>query len=142
MEWFIQNRPDLVGHACYTVATARTRYVLSIADPKQLERLLQRIWDPEEFLSPYGIRSLSKYHEQHPFCFGGRSMGYEPGESEVKIKGGNSNWRGPIWFPTSYLLIHSFLRFGDAVGPQFSRRQQPTVSRSRRMTSPRKPPTA
>ncbi|MGZ4732219.1 MAG: MGH1-like glycoside hydrolase domain-containing protein [Terriglobales bacterium] len=120
VEWFIQNRPDLVGDACYTVGDGRKRYVLSIADPNQFERLLQRIWDPAEFLSPYGIRSLSKYHEQHPFQFEGRSMGYEPGEAAVQLKGGNSNWRGPIWFPTSYLLIHSFLRFGDAVGHQFS----------------------
>ena len=120
VEWFIQNRPDLVGDACYTVGDGKKRYVLSIADPSQFKRLLQRIWDPEEFLSPYGIRSLSKYHEQHPFQFGDRSMGYEPGEAAVKLKGGNSNWRGPIWFPTSYLLIHSFLRFGDAVGSQFS----------------------
>ncbi|MGA9815148.1 MAG: glucosidase [Terriglobales bacterium] len=120
VEWFIQNRPDLVGDACYAVGDGQKRYVLSIADPNQFKRLLQRIWDPAEFLSPYGIRSLSKYHEQHPFQFGDRSMGYEPGEAAVKLKGGNSNWRGPIWFPTSYLLIHSFLRFGDAVGPQFS----------------------
>ncbi|MBZ5649921.1 MAG: glucosidase [Acidobacteriia bacterium] len=120
VEWFIQNRPDLVGDACYTVGDGKKRYVLSIADPNQFKRLMQRIWDPEEFLSSYGIRSLSKYHEQHPFQFGDRSMGYEPGEAAVKLKGGNSNWRGPVWFPTSYLLIHSFLRFGDAVGPQFS----------------------
>jgi hypothetical protein len=116
VEWFIQNRPDLVGDACYAVDDGRKRYVLSIADPNQFKRLLQRIWDPEEFLSPYGIRSLSKYHQHHPFQFGERSLGYEAGEAEVKLKGGNSNWRGPVWFPTSYLLIHSFLRFGDALG--------------------------
>jgi hypothetical protein len=120
VEWFIQNRPDLVGDACYTVGDGKKRYVLSIADPNQFKRLLERIWDPAEFLSPYGIRSLSKYHEQHPFQFEGRTMGYEPGEAAVQLKGGNSNWRGPVWFPTSYLLIHSFLRFGDAVGRQFS----------------------
>jgi hypothetical protein len=120
VEWFIKNRPDLVGDACYTVGDAQKRYVLSIADPNQFKRLLERIWDPEEFLSPYGIRSLSKYHEQHPFQFGDRSMGYEPAEAAVKLMGGNSNWRGPVWFPTSYLLIHSFLRFGDAVGQDFS----------------------
>ena len=120
VEWFIKNRPDLVGDACYTVGDGQKRYVLSIADPNQFKRLLERIWDPEEFLSPYGIRSLSKYHEQHPFQFGDRSMGYEPAEAAVKLMGGNSNWRGPVWFPTSYLLIHSFLRFGDAVGQDFS----------------------
>ncbi|MBI3474224.1 MAG: glucosidase [Acidobacteria bacterium] len=120
VEWFIQNRPDLVGDACYAVDDGGKRYVLSIADPNQFKRLLERIWDPGEFLSPYGIRSLSKYHRDHPFKFGDRVLGYEAGEAEVKLKGGNSNWRGPVWFPTSYLLIHSFLRFSDALGPQFS----------------------
>ena len=120
VEWFIQNRPDLVGDACYAVDDGRKRYVLSIADPNQFKRLLERIADPGEFLSAYGIRSLSKYHRDHPFRFGDRTLGYEPGEAEVKLKGGNSNWRGPVWFPTSYLLIHSFLRFSDALGPQFS----------------------
>ena len=90
------------------------------ADSAQLGRLLQRISDPEELLSPYGLRSLSKYHEQNPFCFGGRCVGYEPGESDEKIKGGNSNWRGPIWFPTSYLLIRSLVKFGRALGPEFA----------------------
>jgi hypothetical protein len=116
VEWFIKNRPDLVGDACYAVSNGDRRYVLSIADPNQFKRLLQRIWDPDEFLSAHGIRSLSKYHREHPFCFGERSLGYEPGEAEVKLKGGNSNWRGPVWFPTSYLLIHSFLRFDEALG--------------------------
>ncbi len=120
VEWFIQNRPDLVGDACYIVGDRKQRYVLSIADPNQFKRLLERIWNPGEFLSPYGLRSLSKHHQQHSFRFGDRSLGYEPAEAEVKLKGGNSNWRGPLWFPTSYLLIHSFLRFGDAVGPEFS----------------------
>ena len=118
VEWFIKNRQDLVGHACYSADGER--YVLSIADPKQFARLLQRIGDPQEFLSPHGLRSLSKHHEQNPFCFGGRCVGYEPGESDEKIKGGNSNWRGPIWFPTSYLLIRSLVKFSRAMGPDFA----------------------
>ena len=116
VEWFIKNRSDLVGDACYAVGNGDRRYVLSIADPNQFKRLLQRIWDPDEFLSAHGIRSLSQYHQQHPFQFGDRTLGYEPGEAEVKLKGGNSNWRGPIWFPTSYLLIDSFVRFDQALG--------------------------
>jgi hypothetical protein len=116
VEWFIKNRPDLVGDACYAVGAGDRRYVLSIADPNQFKRLLERIWDPDEFLSAHGIRSLSQYHREHPFQFGDRSLGYEPGEAEVKLKGGNSNWRGPVWFPTSYLLIHSFVRFDQALG--------------------------
>jgi hypothetical protein len=116
VEWFIKNRPDLVGDACYAMGDAEKRYVLSIADPNQFKRLLARIWDSEEFLSPFGIRSLSKHHQRRPFQFGDRCLGYEPGEAEVQLKGGNSNWRGPIWFPTSYLLIQSFLRFDHALG--------------------------
>jgi hypothetical protein len=114
VEWFIRNRPDLVGHACYSLDGSR--WVLSIADANQLNRMLHRLADPNEFLSPYGIRSLSKFHQEHPFCFQGKCVGYEPGESDEKIKGGNSNWRGPIWFPTSYLLIRSLMKFHRSLG--------------------------
>lgn len=121
VEWFIRNRSDLVGHACCAIDCGKDtmRYMLSIADSDQLRRILVRIWDPAEFLSDYGIRSLSKYHQTHPFHFSGQRLGYEPGESEAQVKGGNSNWRGPIWFPTSYLLIRSLLRFSQALGPDF-----------------------
>ena len=118
VEWFIRNRPDLVGHACYTVDGKR--FVLAIADSTQFTRVLQHLWNPDEFLSAHGIRSLSKYHERQPFCFQGRCVGYEPGESNEKIKGGNSNWRGPLWFPTSYLLIRTLLKFARALGPEFT----------------------
>ena len=76
--------------------------------------MLQRIWDPSEFLSDAGLRSLSKHHEDHPFVFGGAEVRYEPAESDVKIKGGNSNWRGPVWFPTTFLLIESLRKFDRA----------------------------
>jgi hypothetical protein len=118
LEWFIKNRPDLVGNACYSVDGQR--YVLSIADSGQFARVLQYIWDPEEFLAPHGIRTLSKHHAQHPFHFGGGSVGYEPGEANSRIKGGNSNWRGPLWFPTTYLLIRTLQKFGRALGPEFA----------------------
>jgi len=118
VEWFIRNRPDLVGNACYSVDGQR--YVLSIADSDQFARVLQYIWDPEEFLAPHGIRTLSKHHERHPFSFGGGCVGYEPGESTARIKGGNSNWRGPLWFPTTYLLIRSLQKFSRALGPEFA----------------------
>jgi hypothetical protein len=120
VEWFIRNRPDIVGTACYTVGSNSSRYVLSIADPSQFGRILQRLSDPDEFLSPHGIRSISKYHKEHPFRFADSQVGYEPGESEANLKGGNSNWRGPVWFPTSYLLIHSLLRYADALGAEFT----------------------
>ena len=112
VRWFIRNRPDLIGQACFSDRVdGHARHVLSIVDRHQLEKLLQRIWDPAEFLSVGGIRSLSKHHQQHPFAFGGSEVRYEPAEADVKIKGGNSNWRGPIWFPTSYLLIESLVKF-------------------------------
>ena len=121
VRWFIANRADLVGQACYTERRDGTRRdILSIVDRHQLTRLLQRIWDEEEFLSPGGIRSLSRYHEQHPFSFGTGTVRYEPAEADVKIKGGNSNWRGPVWFPTSYLLIESLMKFSDAFGPEYT----------------------
>ena len=115
VKWFIRNRPDLIGQACFTDRVdGKARHVLSIVDRHQLEKLLQRIWDPAEFLSVGGIRSLSKHHETHPFAFGGSEVRYEPAEADVKIKGGNSNWRGPIWFPTSYLLIEALAKFDTA----------------------------
>jgi Glycosyl hydrolase family 63 C-terminal domain len=121
IKWFVRNRPDLVGEACFTQTIGlETRHVLSIVDTQQLSRLLQRLWDPAEFLSDAGIRSLSKYHENHPFTYAGMTVRYEPAEAVEKIKGGNSNWRGPIWLPTSFLLIESLVKFDDALVSQFS----------------------
>jgi hypothetical protein len=117
VDWFIRNRRDLVGLGCFTdVKSGRTRHVLSIVDRMQLSRVLQRLWDPAEFLSVAGLRSLSKYHQDHPFVFGSAEVRYEPAESDVKIKGGNSNWRGPIWFPTTFLFIESLVKFDKALG--------------------------
>ena len=120
MEWFRRNRADLVRNACFTgTKDGAPVLVLSIVDRRELRRLLDRIWDPEEFLSPAGIRSLSKYHREHPFVFGSSQVRYEPGEEDLKLKGGNSNWRGPIWFPTSYLIVESLVKFAGALGPEF-----------------------
>jgi hypothetical protein len=121
VDWFVRNRPDLIGLACYHAERdGRKLEVLSIVDQQQLTRILQHLWSEEEFLSPGGIRSLSKQHGRDPFTFGAGTVRYEPGESDVKIKGGNSNWRGPVWFPTSYLLIEALTKFGDAHGPAFT----------------------
>jgi hypothetical protein len=119
VKWFLSERPDLaVG--CYTDARENSElHVLSILEEHQLKSILERLWDENEFLSDYGIRSLSKFHEQHPFRFGNKEVRYEPAEADAKIKGGNSNWRGPIWFPTSYLLMRSLKKFGDAMGPHW-----------------------
>jgi len=117
LDWFIKNRAELVGNACYeaTIGGARA-HILSIVDRDQFTRILEKLKSPDEFLSDYGIRSLSKYHRDHPFSFGHGRVRYEPAEELVKLKGGNSNWRGPIWFPTSYLLVESLLKFRTAHG--------------------------
>jgi hypothetical protein len=78
--------------------------------------MLEHLHDEGEFLSRYGVRSLSKRHEREPFVFDGRTVAYEPAESSQKLKGGNSNWRGPIWLPTSFLLIESLRKLGTAFG--------------------------
>jgi hypothetical protein len=115
--WFMRNRPELVKDVVHTVEReGQTTHVLTIVNDSQLIRILQRVWDPEEFLSDFGIRSLSKAHGAQPFEFDVNSVGYEPAEALAKIKGGNSNWRGPIWFPTCFLLLESLRKLAKAYG--------------------------
>ncbi len=105
LDWFLNHRRDLVEDVVHTIDRGGdVTHVLTIVNRPQLERILERLWDPAEFLSDYGIRSLSLAHDAQPFVFDGQSVGYEPAEAVSKIKGGNSNWRGPIWFPTCFLL--------------------------------------
>ncbi len=116
-EWFMKNRPKQVQGVVQTVErNGEVTHVLTILNQQQIFRLTQRIFDSEEFFSDYGIRSLSRAHLAHPFEFNGTQVGYEPAESHVKLKGGNSNWRGPIWFPTCFLLIESLRKLGTAYG--------------------------
>ena len=118
VDWFLANRPELAGHACQIVIRdGAPMHILSIVGRSQLDRILQRLWNADEFLSDHGIRSLSKFHKEHPFVFGHSEVRYEPAEEDIKLKGGNSNWRGPIWFPTSYLIIESLMKFDAAHGP-------------------------
>src|SRR5262245_6058990 len=91
---------------------------MTIVNTDQLAGMLAKLHDEREFLSRYGVRSLSKLHETQPFVYDGRSVGYEPAESSSKLKGGNSNWRGPIWFPTTFLIIESLRKLGTAFGPR------------------------
>jgi hypothetical protein len=123
LEWFVQHRQDIVEKVMQRVKPAGgpETYILTIFDQDQLPRLFDRFWNADEFLSPYGIRSLSKAHEARPFEFEGRVVAYEAAESDLsKLKGGNSNWRGPIWFPTDFLLIESLRKLGKAFGPGFT----------------------
>jgi hypothetical protein len=115
--WFLKNRAEQVRGVVHTVENdSGTTHALTILNQDQIRRIAQRIMDPNEFLSDYGVRSLSKAHGDHPFVFDGQAVGYEPAESLIKIKGGNSNWRGPLWFPTSFLLIESLRKLGKAFG--------------------------
>jgi hypothetical protein len=116
-QWFVKNRPRLTKSCCHLIDRGgEAEYELTIVDESQLRRMLERILDSSEFLSDYGIRSLSKYHERHPFVFGHSEVRYDPAESDNKIKGGNSNWRGPIWFPTTFLIIESLRKLGAGYG--------------------------
>ncbi|HXI14217.1 MAG TPA: glucosidase [Thermoanaerobaculia bacterium] len=120
LNWFLKYRKDIVDRSVSTVESeSGMTHVLAVVDRDQLEKLLARVVDPAEFLSPYGLRSLSKVHEKEPFIFGQATVAYEPGEARSKIKGGNSNWRGPVWFPTSFLMIETLRKlekgFGDGI---------------------------
>jgi len=118
VKWVMTNRPDLAKACCHFIDQGDQQvYVCSIVDEHQMLGMLKRVVDPDEFLSDYGLRSLSKHHEKHPFTFGNSVVSYEPGEADCKIKGGNSNWRGPLWFPTSFLMIESLRALGKAYGP-------------------------
>ena len=121
LNWFLENRQDIVQRCVTTVEHDGKRvHVLAIVNQEQMRGLLERVWDPSEFRSDYGLRSLSKWHEQHPFRLGDAQVGYEPAESREGLKGGNSNWRGPIWFPTTFMMIESLRKLGKAYGHQFA----------------------
>jgi hypothetical protein len=121
LHWFLRNRQDLVQQCVITLThDGQQVHVLAIMNPEQIRQLLERVWDPNEFRSPYGVRSLSRYHEQYPFLFGNEGVEYEPGESRAMQKGGNSNWRGPVWLPTTFLLIESLRKLRKAYGATFT----------------------
>jgi Glycosyl hydrolase family 63 C-terminal domain len=124
MEWFIHNRPDLRENvACMETPGIGARRLLAIAYREKLRRILQKLLDENEFLSPYGIRSLSKFHAEHPYILAINSheyrVDYEPAESTTGLFGGNSNWRGPVWFPVNYLIIESLQKFHYYLGDDF-----------------------
>ncbi len=126
-QWFMKNRPELVRDVVHELdVDGQTTYALTILDHYQLTRIMERLFDAGEFLSEFGIRSLSKAHQEHPFELDGSVVGYEPAESDSKLKGGNSNWRGPVWFPTTFLLIESLRKLGKAFGPRFAVRTPAT----------------
>lgn len=124
IEWVLNNRPDLASlisrwHDPGKGAT----HLLSLLRGHRMKMLLKRMFDEAEFLSDYGIRALSKYHEKHPFQFNVNgevfSVKYVAAESETSLFGGNSNWRGPVWFPLNYVIVDSLLKFYNYYGDDF-----------------------
>ena len=126
LQWFLNNRQDLARHISYMRDDDGNRGVhrlLAIPSRERLERVLGYLFDEKEFLSPHGIRALSRVYAEHPYTLsvGGRehSVVYDPGESTTGIFGGNSNWRGPVWFPMNYLLIEALERYHHFYGAGF-----------------------
>src|SRR6185295_13282403 len=126
LDWFLQNRRDLSRHIAYcehgTNGGAKG-LLLAIPSRERLERVLKYVLDEQEFLSPYGLRSLSQFHRANPCIirseFGEFEVHYEPGESRTGTFGGNSNWRGPIWFPVNYVLVEALQRYHYFYGDKF-----------------------
>lgn len=116
-EWFLANRKNLVEHCITPIQKeGKKSYLLTLMNERQLSSVLRYIWDPKEFRSPYGLRSLSKFHEEHPFVYEDKRVCFEPAESSERIKGGNSNWRGPIWMQTNYMLVDVLKKIAKAKG--------------------------
>jgi hypothetical protein len=124
LEWFIAHRPDLTdGVASMSAPGHGERRLLSVVDPDRLRRVLRVMLDEGEFLSPYGIRALSRVHRDRPYVLSvdghEHRVDYEPGESSTSLFGGNSNWRGPIWFPVNFLLVEALQKFHHYLGDGF-----------------------
>ena len=124
--WFLENRPELASlvSSVATDAHGHQHRLLAIASRDRLARVLAYMLDEREFLSPFGVRSLSRVHAERPYVFGVGSeelrVDYVPGESDSRLFGGNSNWRGPIWFPLNYLLIEALERYHHFYGEGFT----------------------
>jgi hypothetical protein len=124
LEWFLNYRPDLARLVSHWHHEGRgKRRLLSLLRGHRMKRLLARMLDENEFLSPYGVRAISKVHEREPYAFRVDGMDltvrYLPAESDSGLFGGNSNWRGPIWFPVNFLIIESLQKFHHYYGDDF-----------------------
>jgi hypothetical protein len=124
MQWFIENRPDLSEHIeTETTPEGHVRRFLSLVNRDRLRSVLKYMLDENEFLSPHGIRAVSRYHRDHPYVLNVMGMehrvDYEPAESSTGLFGGNSNWRGPVWFPVNFLIIESLQKFHFYLGDDY-----------------------
>ena len=128
MNWFLKNRPQMAKHMAYMekfcpAGSTTEMRLLAIPSTERFRKLLDYMLDEKEFLSPFGIRSMSAIHAEKPFVFehtgGNESVGYVPGESNTGMFGGNSNWRGPVWFPLNYLIVESLRQYHEFYGETF-----------------------
>jgi hypothetical protein len=124
MDWFLAHRPHLADLvARWMEPGMKERRLLAIVRGHRMKQVLRRMLDESEFLSPHGVRALSRYHAEHPYVLeaGGMrySVDYEPAESKSDLFGGNSNWRGPVWFPINFLIIESLQQFHYYYGDDF-----------------------
>ncbi len=124
LEWFLEHRPQLASLVSrWNEPGMEERRLLALVRGHRMKCLLKRMFDPEEFLSNYGIRAISKFHAEHPYVYHANTMEYvvqyEPGESSSGLFGGNSNWRGPIWFPINFLLVETLQKFHHYYGDDF-----------------------
>lgn len=124
LEWFLNYRPDLSSLVSrWNEPGSGERRLLSLLRGHRMKSLLKRMLDETEFLSDYGVRALSKYHQEQPYAFHANGekfkVTYQPGESDTGLFGGNSNWRGPIWFPVNFLIIESLQKFHHYYGDDF-----------------------
>ena len=125
LDWFVAHRPDLTGHvACMRTTGQRERRLLAILDGERLRRVLSIMLDEREFLSPFGIRAISQVHRERPYKMtvngAEYTVAYEPAESSTSLFGGNSNWRGPVWFPVNYLFVEALQKFQHYFGNDFT----------------------
>jgi hypothetical protein len=124
MEWYLSHRPDLASLVSrWHEAGQDDRRLLSLLRGSRMKKLLRRMLDETEFLSEFGVRALSRRHQEHPYSFRwnghATTVEYQPAESRSEVFGGNSNWRGPIWFPLNFLLIESLQKFHHYYGDDF-----------------------
>ncbi len=122
--WFLEHRTDLCAKvACMRTKGVNDRHILAILNRKRLTAVLAKMLDENEFLSPYGIRSISKVHKDQPYVLECDShsyqVDYEPAEAATRLFGGNSNWRGPVWFPLNYLIVEALQKFHYYYGDEF-----------------------
>jgi hypothetical protein len=124
MQWFLENRPDFAQHVETDITPdGKVKRFFSLVDRQRLKQICRYLLDESEFLSPHGIRAVSRHHRENPYVLNVMDMDhrvdYEPAESSTGLFGGNSNWRGPVWFPVNYLIIESLQKFHFYLGDTY-----------------------